>query len=232
MMSLLLLGCLGTLRSASGEDEVRGALWFAGREGDLTGTDASATTPVEALVLVSNSSLPCAPESVVDDPSTGIDEAAAAKEYWQQQVASAFQREGAILVLLGAYTWSDSLTGDYTVAPTALEDHLTELATTPRVGFGAWMRVNEAAVDDSSGLFYAYRDTSVDVDPGAGKTSTVTLDVLGHPADELADGVTLSGSFDLEPSGMAGDFRATRCRNDALYTAVVAQEVALQYLVN
>ena len=233
MWLVVLTGCMGTLRSAEGPDEIRGALWFAGREGALNGTSIGSgdDTPVEALTLLANSTLPCRADDVADDPETGIDEAAAAKSYWQAQVAAAFTREGAILVLLGAYTWSDSLTGDYAVSASALENHLDDLATEPRVGFGAWMRVNEAKVDDSTGLFYSYTDTDVDFDPGAGSSSTLSLDVLGQPAT-LADAETMTGQFDLQPSGMSGHFRAERCDNDALYTALVAQEVAFQYLVN
>lgn len=226
-------GCMGTLRSAEGTDLIRGAVWFAGREAELNGTATSDTpdTPLQTLTLLSNSTLPCEPEQVTDDPETGIDEAAAAQEYWQAQVLSAFTREGAVLVLLGAYTWSDALTGDYTVSPEALQDHLALLATTPRVGFGAWMRVNEAAVDESTGMFFSYTDTDIDFDAGAAEGSTLSLAVQGNLDNELG-GETLTGDFDLQPSGMKGHFRADRCRNDALYTAIVAQEVALQYLVN
>lgn len=229
---LLLTGCLGTLRSSEGSDLVRGALWFAGREGVLNGSETSgADTPNQALVLLANSQLPCAPDDVEDDPETGLDEAAAAKQFWQAQVASAFSREGAVVVLLGLYTWSDTLTGDYAVSPDALQEHLTLLASEPRVGFGAWMRVNEAEVEETSGLFYTYVDTDVDYEAAADETSSVSFTVAGGLEREVRDGERASGEFQLEPSGMSGTFHAERCDNDTLYTAVVAQVVALQYLL-
>ncbi len=235
MVLLLLVGCMGHLKSSEGSDEVRGALWFAGREAVLNGTEApgdATDTPYEMMVLVANSQLPCAPDDVEDDPATGLDEAAAAETFWQAQVSSAFAREGAIVVLLGLYTWSDGLTGDYAITADALQDHLALLASAPRVGFGAWMRVNEAAVDQSDGLFYTYTDTDVDYEAAAGVGSAASVDVLGAPDDELADGERLKGNFNLEPSGMSGGFRAERCDNLTLYTAVLAQVVALQYLLN
>lgn len=229
---LLLTGCLGTLRSSEGSDLVRGALWFAGREGVLNGSETTgAETPNSVLVLLANSQLPCAPDDVEDDPETGLDEAAAAKEFWQAQVASAFSREGAVVVLLGLYTWSDALTGDYAVSPDALEDHLSLLSSEPRVGFGAWMRVNEAEVDETSGMFYSYVDTDVDFEAGADETSAMSFSVAGGLDHEVRDGERASGDFQLQPSGMSGTFHADRCDNDTLYTAVIAQVVALQYLL-
>lgn len=235
MMVLLLIGCLGTLHSSEGSDKVRGALWFAGREGQLNGSevgDDATDTPNEGMVLLANSQLPCAPEKLEDDPETGLDEAAASQMFWQAQVQSAFAREGAIIVLLGLYTWSDGLSGEYTISADALQDHLTLLEDTPRVGFGAWMRVNEAAVEESNGLFSTYTDTDVDYEAAATTGSAATVDVLGSPDDEVADGERLKGAFNLEPSGMSGEFRADRCDNMTLYTAVLAQVVALQYLLD
>lgn len=232
-MILLLFGCMGSLHSSEGSDRIRGALWFAGRESELNGTASEgegATTPNAALVILANSTLPCEPEQV-ESSDDGLDQAAAAEQYWGGQVLSAFSREGAIVVLLGLYTWSDGLSGDYAISENALQDHLDLLAAEPRVGFGAWVRVNESAVDETYGMFSTYAITDIDYEPAAGAASEVSVAVRGNPEDEVADGETLTGDFVLEPSGMSGAFRAERCDNRTLYNHVVAQVVALQYLL-
>ena len=208
---LAIAGCMGTLRSDEGTDRVRSALWFS----------ETAEGPTQTLVLITNSALPCAPEDTPDDPATGLDEQAAALQYWNAQVSSSFSREGAIVVMLGLYTWSADRAGDYALTEDALEQHLSLLEASPRVGFGAWLRVNESEVTETNGIFSNTTPTDVDVDAAAAPPSVVTLD---EPDEEQ-----LIGDFEIVPAGVTGSFHATQCANAALYTAVVAEVIALQY---
>ena len=212
MIALLTLaGCMGALRTEDGADRIRGALWFAD----------DADGPTETLVLLSNSALPCAAEDTPDDPETGLDEQAAALQYWQAQAASAFTREGAIVVMLGLYTWNTAQQGDYALSADGLEQHLSLLEASPRVGFGTWLRVLESEVTESNGVFSNYTVTDLDFEAAAAAPSHATL-------DERA-GERLSGDFDLGSSGISGDFHAEHCDNPALYTAVFNEVVALHY---
>jgi hypothetical protein len=212
MLTLLTIaGCMGTLRSDEGADRVRSALWFSG----------NADGPTETLVLIANSALPCAPEDTTDDPETGLDEQAAALQYWNAQVASAFSREGAIVVMLGLYTWTPAVEGDYALTEEGLAQHLSLLEASPRVGFGAWLKVIESEVTETNGIFSNTTATEVDFDAAAASPSHATLDER--------DGERLSGEFALEPAGVAGSFHAEQCSNSDLYTAIFTEVVALQY---
>jgi hypothetical protein len=219
-MLLLLLACNGTFHSELGNDAVRTALWF-----DVNALEGvtNPAVPRENLLLLLNSTVPCRAPEVRNDASTPeVDEAAAAVQYWQAQVYTAFVREGALAVAMGLYTFEPAWDGRYAFHAEAFTAAPDLLQSETRVAFGAWYRVDEAVLDEANGVFYTYTPTDVQYSPAVDTPAWVNID-----AHE--DGV-FSGNFSFTPTELSGTFRAEPCDNRELLDALLAQVVQLQYL--
>lgn len=203
----LLAGCgMGTFETRDGNDEVRAALYFA-PESALTLELYDAR---QVYLLLANSTVPCWPDDVEDDPRTPtLDEEAAAQSYWEAQLLTAFSRENALAV---AMTLSVDATSDWIGRYSLHEDAWDQasmeryVATDQRVAAGAWYRVVESSNGDNSGVLYA-ADVSVDEE-------AYDLEV-GAPAwvDVEAKDTELVGTFDFAPTKLGGSFIAERCDN-------------------
>lgn len=224
MLLALLLGCgPGTFETEDGKEPLRAALYFAP---DSTLTLAAQGTR-QIYVLLANSTLPCEPEAVEDDPRTeNSDEVAAAKDYWEAQFATAFLREGALVVAgvlaigadedwLGRYP----LQSDAWDAP-AMAAYVEE---TGRVAAGGWYRVDEASSAGASGVLYANDDGGFSVDEEAHDLS------VGAPAwvEVTEKNSVLAGAFDFPDAKLAGTFTAARCDNADLLTELYKRVGAL-----
>ncbi len=219
-MLLGLLGCSGTFHTDQGGDAVRSALYF-----DVNALEGitNPEVPSEVLILLLNSTVPCRAPEVENDPATAtVDEAAAAVEYWQAQVYSAFSREGALAVAMGLYTYEPAWDGRYSFHPTAFTDARDLLQAETRVAFGSWYRVDEAVLLDSQGVFYTYSPTDISFDAAVGEPAWLNLAAQGDD--------TLSGNFSFTPTELSGNFSAQGCDNRELLDALLAQVVQLNYL--
>jgi len=215
-----LLACTGTFHTDQGPDAVRSALWF-----DVTTLEGveDPAVPRQSLLLLLNSTLPCRAEDVENDPATAdIDEAAAATRYWQAQLYTAFSREGALAVAIALYTYEPDWSGEYSFYPNTFTRAADRLAEESRVAYGAWYRVDEAALLEADGVYYLYEPTQVTPGIGVDDPAWAVVDARGD--DQLA------GQFSFTPTELSGTFRAEACDNGVLLDAVVAQIVALQYL--
>lgn len=212
LLAVSLAGCAGTIHTPDGDEPIRSALWF---DPAAVGADASQT-----LVVLANSPLPCAPEDVADDPSTGTDEAAAAAAYWQAELDSAVAREGAWVVVAGLVTGDADRRGAYPLDPAGLRYPTAGLG--PRGGFGAYAHVVESAVTATDGLVSDYAITAFDSDFGQ-PPSVVTID-----AD---DGDTLSGALLLLPARVSAEFAAQRCTNTDLQGVILQRALNLVIIV-
>ena len=217
-MLLALLGCMGSFHGADGPEPVRSALWFD--VNDLLG-DTDPHVPRQALLLLLNSTLPCEAPAVDDDPATPtVDEAAAAIQFWDAQLSTAFVREGALAVALGLYTYEPDWEGDYDLDADAFLGATTLLSGTSRVGYGAWIRVDEAVVDEADGVYFTYTPTVWSF--GASVPAPAWINVREH-------GTTLSGDFSFTPTELSGSFRADKCDNSSLLDVLRVQIVTLFY---
>ncbi|MFN7146374.1 MAG: hypothetical protein ACK4YP_21555, partial [Myxococcota bacterium] len=138
MLLALILGCApGTFETEHGKEPLRAALYFAP---DSTLMLAAQGTR-QIYVLLANSTLPCTPEAVEDDPRTQSDEVLAAEQYWKAQFATAFLREGALVVAgvlaIGA---DDDWLGRYPLQSDAWDapTMAAYVAETGRVAAGKW----------------------------------------------------------------------------------------------
>lgn len=214
-----LMACAGTFHAPDGPEPVRSAVWF-----DVNGMNGieDPRVPREALLLLLNSTVPCEVPDTEDDPRTGtVDEAAAAEQYWQAQVGSAFTREGALAVALGLFTYEGDWEGRYDIDATALSDAVTLLGGTSRVGYGAWYRVDESVVEDSDGVYFTYTPVDFAYDPAVAAPAWINV-------SERDD--TLVGNFSFTPTELSGSFRAEPCDNQDLLDILLAQIVRLRYL--
>lgn len=202
-LAVALPGCMGTLRTPDGADRVRGALWFEAPDA-APGLHA-------AVVLVTNSRLPCAAPEVEDDPDTPDDEAAAARIYWSGEVVSAFTREGAVVVAMVLYTRLSDWDGAYAVSA---DPQSGDAWSASRAASAAWYEVQEAELVGVDGLFYQYSPTLLQYD-----------DPVDAPGDiEVAvDGETMEGTFSFLSSDVSGRFQADTCDNEALYNVAIRQ---------
>lgn len=208
MFLLALLACgPGTFTTRDGTESIRGALYFA----PDTTLSLELNGSRQIWILLANSTLPCAPEDVEDDPTTATDEVAAAKSYWAAQVATAFAREGALSVamVLGVGAEEDWL-GRYSFHSDAWDADAAAsyVATDGKVAAGAWYRVVEAAVEEGNGVLYA--------DQGAITTTEEEHDLeIGAPAwvDVTRKDTELAGTFSFAPASLTGEFKAERCDN-------------------
>ena len=205
---VLLLGCgPGVLATPDGREPLRGALWFRDR-----GVASAAVVPHRHLVLLTNSPLNCWPELLEDDPDTAEDEAASALLYWQGEIAAAFTREDARAVVLALYSRSSRLDGEYALTEDGLRDPTTALSADERAGFGAWLHVIEASVDELDGLFYAY--TPVEVAYNRAVQAPASADVR-------RDDDRITGEFAFTNDHWSGRFEAGSCDNDDLFNQVL-----------
>ena len=219
-MLLALVGCSGTFHTDQGQDAVRSALSF-----DVNALEGitNPAVPREVVILLLNSTVPCRAPEVENDPgTTTVDEAAAAAEYWQAQVYSAFSREGALAVAMGLYTYEPAWDGRYSFHPTAFTDARDLLQAETRVAFGSWYRVDEAVVLDAQGVFSTYRPTDISYDAAVSEPAWLNLTTSGAG--------TLSGNFSFTPTELSGTFSAEGCENRELLDALLAQVVQLNYL--
>lgn len=215
-----LLACTGTFHTEEGPDEVRSALWF-----DVTTLEGieDPAVPRQSLLLLLNSTLPCRAPEVENDPDTpDVDEAAAAVRYWQAQLYTAFSREGALAVAMGLYTYEPEWTGEYSFYANTFAHATDRLREESRVAYGAWYRVDEAALIEADGVYYVYEPTRVT--PGVGVEDPAWVRVTTRGDAHLA------GQFSFTPTELSGTFRAEACDNGELLDAVIAQIVSLQYL--
>lgn len=197
-----LLACSGVLRTSSGNEEVRGALWFP---------DAPLFTgvvPHAGLVVLANSPMSCEPDAAEDDPSTDTDEAAAALVYWEQELINAYTREDALVVFLGLYSPTLDWDGTYTLTAEAWDDPATAMFTDEHAGFGGWMRVDEASVEALDGMFYVNTPTQVSYDK--------SVDAPASASVEEKDG-ELRGEFAFSTDNLSGRFRADTCDSSAIW---------------
>lgn len=220
MLVVLLAACGPRFHTDDGAEPVRGALWFD--PVTVSGSTADpGVAPKQRLVVLTNTPMPCDPLELENDPDTpAVDEAAAAILYWEGQVYSALNREGALAVGLGLYTWEDDFTGAYDVQSDASVNAEAWLVGTTHVAFGAWYRVDEASVEEVDGIFYTYAPVEVSYDVAVAAPAWVEVE---------DDGDDLSGSFSFEPTELSGRFRATRCDNSTLYQGILGALVALRY---
>lgn len=212
LLTVPIAGCMGTLRTPDGADRVRGALWF---EDPLQFAGAH-----RAVVLVTNSRLPCVTDDVEDDPDTVEDEAAAAEVYWRGEVVSAFTREGTVVVGMALYTRQSSWDGDYSVDASAWTGAEELLIYESGVGAAAWYEVQEAALVGSDGLFYQYTPTLLQYDEAVDAPGSIEV---------TEEGSALDGSFTFTTSNVSGRFRAERCDNEDLYNQALAILQALPF---
>lgn len=212
MLLFALLACApGELSTEDGPDTLRAALFFA--------PDASLSVAArgtrQVYVLLANSTVPCEPDDVEDDPTTEADETNVAREYWMAQLYTAFSREGARVVLatlitgaevdwLGRYD-ADADAWDPTSAAERVAEH-------DRVAAAAWFHVEEAAVDDINGVLYASEIEIVE--------SEHERAVDGGGFDIVAKDSVLEGAFDFPEADLSGRFTADRCDNAELLTAL------------
>lgn len=218
---LMLVGCGPRFYTEAGPEPIRGAVWFDPLQvaGD---PDEAGGAPRQRLVVLTNSPLPCAPAELENDPDTPtVDEAAAAILYWEGQVHSALNREGALAVGLGLYTWEDDFSGEYAVRADASTNAEAWLVEATHVAAGAWYRVDEAAVEEVDGIFYTYLPVELSYDVAVAEPAWVRVDE--------DDGTTLRGEFSFEPTELSGRFVADRCENASLYQGILSALVALRY---
>lgn len=221
-MGALLLGILGCAPGAfvsdAGEEPLRTALFFAP---DVSLSVATTDTR-KVYLLLANSTVPCEPEAVVDDPSTDADEPSTAREYWSAQLGTAFVREGARVALLALTVGpgADWL-GRYPVHADAwdAEEAATFAIADGRAAAAAWLHVEEAAVEDAGSVLHAAGTEVVEAEHDFAVDDPAWVDVTRK--DEV-----LSGEFDFD-SALAGRFSAARCDNAELLTELSTTVVAL-----
>ena len=215
-----IIGCgPGQFVTEDGPEPLRGALFFAP---DSTVTLALQETRQVYLVLA-NSTLPCAPEDVEDDPATLADETLAARAYWGAQFATAFAREGArVVVLLLSVGSEEDWLGRYPLRGDALDlAALGEyVAADGRAAAGGWYSVEESSVADANGVLYA---SSMVGDEAAFDLA------VDDPAwvDVSAKDAVVEGTFDFTPLSFRGTFVAERCDNTELLTELYQRLGAL-----
>lgn len=220
MLLLLALACVGTFQTDDGPDAVRTALYFDVNAAEGTTNPA---VPREIIILLLNSTVPCRAPEVENDPETDtVDEAAAAVQYWQAQLYSAFSREGALAVAMGLYTYEPDWEGRYTFEADAFTNARDLLESETRVAFGSWYRVDEAVLLEADGVFYTYAAT--DVSFGAAVADPAWLNLRAGRNGALA------GNFSFTPTELSGNFEAVACDNRDLLEALLAQVVQLSYL--
>ncbi len=212
----LLAGCgMGSFTTEDGPEPLRAALFFTP---DSTVTLATQDSR-QVYLLLANSTIPCEPADVEDDPATTTDETVAAREYWEAQFATAFAREGALVVamVLSVGAEEDWL-GRYPLQSDAWD--LTEMATyveeDGRVAAGGWYSVEEASVEDANGVLYA---SAIEIDEEEHDLA------VGAPAwvEITAKDAVLAGTFDFAPVELGGSFEAARCENSTLLTDLYQQ---------
>lgn len=163
---LFLLGCSETLTTPDGEERVRGALWIEA---------PFASNPDDALVIVSNSPIPCSAEEVADNPGTPADETAGALQWWEAQLATAATREGSVLLALWLHEG-------------AKESSFTLGLGVDGTSAGVGYRVVESALEARDGPYFYYTVTENDVDRALVGTVEVEKSDLGvHVVAELED---------------------------------------------
>lgn len=217
LAALLSTGCLGTLHTEDGREPVRAALRFDFEEPTQIGYTLGAAT----LVLALNSTLPCDPEEVEDDPDTfGIDEAGSAKLFWKGQILAALAREDALVVGFVLYREGDApVDGRYALHEDTLLAPDARVEADGRAAAGFWYRVEEAGGDTR---------TAVQEEPAI---EAMTSDFrVGAPAWVEVEGDDeggVAGSFDLAPRALSGTFRASACDNEELRATVYAALIEL-----
>lgn len=149
---LFLLGCVDTFTTPEGDERVRGALWI---EAPL------ANNPDDALVIVSNSVIPCVAEEVADNAGTPADETAGALQWWEAQIASAVTREGTVLLAL--WLSGGTTKSAFDVGPDA--DTLSS---------GVGYRVIESVLEARDGPYFYYQVTESELDGAL--SGTVSLE--------------------------------------------------------
>ncbi len=216
MLLLQMLGCMGFFRTDAGPDRVRGALFFAP---DST-LSIAVTGGRQIVLLLANSSLPCS-SPTEDDPLTAEDEVADGRTYYEATFATAFAREGALVVaMVLAVDDTEDWLGTYNLHddawnPAALAGYV---ATDGRVAAGAWYQVDEAAVDSTNGNFYTYSITEDRSDEEVGAPAWVALDTADRH---------MRGRFSFAPTALSGSFEAERCDNLDLLAALYLRLAAL-----
>lgn len=206
-----LVGCTDVLRTPTGDETLRGALWFE----DVL--DAGSTQTHASLLILSNSSLPCNADTVEDDPDTTEDEAASAQIFWQGQIASAFTREGAFLVAIELLSHSTEWSGSYEIDDTTIFNPTAALALMPNPAWGVWFQIQEATLEDTDGFFYTYTPTLVEYDSAVAPPGTVNAE---------AGDDHIEGDFTFDADHVSGTYGADRCDNTALYNQL------WQYVLN
>lgn len=192
----LLTACAdGLLRDADGVEQLRTAVYLPSETED--------PQVREALVVLSNSPLPCElPET--DDPAEQ-DEALA-------RLAAGVTREGARLIILSLYQFLPSgadqdWAGDYAIREAVDSSMAT---ATEGVASALYWFVREAAVSDRDGLAISYSYGNSDLDrvfvPEVPEPGEI---VLRPGADRLR------GSFRFESIDVSGHFDAEACEEGA-----------------
>lgn len=212
-----LVGCLGTLTTPDGADVVRGALFLD--------VDTDAYDGEVLLGLVFNSSFPCAPEDAEDDRGTPLsDEAAMSEAYWRAQLASAFTREGAVVVGFVLFRapgvhWA----GRYDLHEDTLDDPARRAEEgMGRAAAGFWYRVSEAEVDDRAEVVLTNDPLAYEMDERV--ASPARVDVTGRDDD------VLYGTFDYAPAAFSGSFHARECDNGDLRNLLYAELIERGFL--
>ena len=166
---LLLLGCTDTLTTPDGDERVRGALWI---DAPVTGSEA------DAIVLVSNTPIPCEADEVPDDPNTPADETAGALQWWEAQLTTAATREGS--VILAFWLFNAVVDADFTIDSSRDEG-----------GWAVGYRVVEAALEARDGpyFFYTVEDDETEWDL-AGDVSVVKGDESVQVTADLGEWAT------------------------------------------
>lgn len=180
----LLASCVDTLTTPSGDERVRGALWI---EAPLVSNEE------DALVIVSNTPIPCEAEQVADDPNTPADETAGALEWWEAQLGTAATREGSVILAL----W---LTGGVTESEFEI-DYLGD-----RDGWAVAYRVVESVLEARDGPYFYYEVSEWETEQDlSGNVTVVRSEAAVRVTANLDDWAT--------------DAEAERCDNTVLVRA-------------
>lgn len=190
-MLIWLLAC-STLETPAGVERARGGLWLEGSVANAPGT---------TLAVVANSELPCEPEATPDDPRTQADEAASAQAWWEGELASAFGREGAalLLVVLHGVDSDDSF---------AVAGPLS-LAGEEGTGSAVGRRVEEVAVEEPAEALHEWilveEELGTDLAGSVGVSSSATHVVLQAELGEWRADAVLTRCQNVELVRLALD---------------------------
>jgi hypothetical protein len=222
-MLVFLLACAtDKMTGPAGEEPVRGALYYPIAD---PATEIQFEAGNAAVLIVANSALPCAPDTVENDPATTQDEAAEARAYWEYQLYSAFTREGALTVGFVLFTAPDAdPVGEYLMDEDAYDQAEDLIGDHARLSTGFWSYVEEAGTSDDDEDAAIPLPSILESEGEERLDDPATVEVLTH------GGVEVTGSFDLDPDDVSGTFTAEVCENEDLVDLFLAYVVELGLL--